>query len=70
MSQKLAYTVREAAALLSLSRSRVYELVHSGLIQSVKVGRSRRFTEDQLLQFLRNHQTTPSLRPPEANSTK
>lgn len=52
---KLAYTVTEAAELLSLSRSRLYELIHAGLIESVKFGRSRRITEDQLRRFLQNH---------------
>lgn len=54
--KRLAYTIAEAATLLSISRSRLYELIHSGMIQSVKFGRSRRITEEQLHRFLSDHE--------------
>ena len=50
--EKLAYTVSEAAQLLSLSRSLVYELINAGRIESVKIGRARRITKSQLDRFL------------------
>jgi excisionase family DNA binding protein len=56
MNSKLAYTVEEAAKLLSISRSRMYELIQAGTIQSIKIGRSRRITEQQLRAFLRDHE--------------
>jgi excisionase family DNA binding protein len=40
-NEKLAYRVAEAARLLSLSRSTVYELIAIGDIPSVRLGRSR-----------------------------
>jgi excisionase family DNA binding protein len=40
--EKLLLTVREAADALSVSRSRVYELIYAGQLDSVKIGRSRR----------------------------
>lgn len=49
---KLAFTVQEAARLLSLSRSHVYELIQSGKIDSIKIGRSRRITANQLELYL------------------
>jgi len=49
---KLAYTVREAAELLSLSRSLVYELIHAGQIETIKIGRARRITARQLATYL------------------
>lgn len=49
---KLAYTVKEAAAKLSLSRSMVYGLILSGKIGSIKVGRARRITANQLAQYV------------------
>jgi excisionase family DNA binding protein len=49
---KLAYTVKEAASKLSLSRSFLYELIHAGKIETVKIGRSRRITLAQLTEFL------------------
>jgi len=53
---KIAYTVREAAHLLSISRSRLYELIHAKQIQSVKIGRSRRITSDGLKTFVESVQ--------------
>ena len=40
--EKLLLTVREAADVLSVSRSRVYELIYAVQLESVKIGRSRR----------------------------
>ena len=40
--EKLLLTVPEAAERLSLSRSKVYELMAAGRIDSVSIGRSRR----------------------------
>jgi excisionase family DNA binding protein len=40
--EKLLLTVREAADVLSVSRSRVYELIYAEQLDSVKLGRSRR----------------------------
>ncbi|MCK9932557.1 helix-turn-helix domain-containing protein [Frankia sp. Mgl5] len=39
---KLLVTPAEAAEILALSRSTVYELLAAGVIESVHVGRSRR----------------------------
>ncbi|MFZ4507043.1 MAG: helix-turn-helix domain-containing protein [Fimbriimonas sp.] len=49
---KLAYTVREAANLLSLSRSLVYELINAGKIDTIKIGRARRITAKQLADYV------------------
>jgi excisionase family DNA binding protein len=40
--EKLLLTVWEAADVLSVSRSRVYELLYAEQLESVKIGRSRR----------------------------
>lgn len=64
MNQKLAYTVDEAAKLLSVSRSLLYELIHAGRIQSVKFGRSRRITVEQMHRFLENHEEDAFRAPP------
>jgi excisionase family DNA binding protein len=40
--EKLLLTVREAADVLSVSRSRVYELLYAEQLDSVKIGRARR----------------------------
>lgn len=59
-SQKLAYTVPEVASLLSLSRSHVYELIHAGKIDTIKIGRARRITAKQLEMFVIRHEASPS----------
>ncbi len=41
MENKLLVPVEEAAAILSLGRSKVFELVAAGEIESLKVGRRR-----------------------------
>ena len=50
---KLAYTVDEAAELLSLSRAHLYRLIDLLEIETVRVGRSRRITAGQLDAFVR-----------------
>ena len=40
--EKLLLTVREAADVLSVSRSRVYELLYAEQLDSMKISRSRR----------------------------
>lgn len=50
--QKLAYTVEEAAELLSLSRAHVYRLIELQDLGSIKLGRNRRVTAQQLQDFL------------------
>ena len=49
---KLAYTVQEAAEMLSLSRAHVYRLMEVQELGSVTIGRSRRITANQLVSFI------------------
>ncbi|MFI5953776.1 helix-turn-helix domain-containing protein [Cryptosporangium sp. NPDC051539] len=46
------YCVEEAARLLSLGRTAVFELVRTGELRSVKVGRSRRIPATALDEFV------------------
>jgi excisionase family DNA binding protein len=48
----LLVTVEEAAELLRLGRTRMYELVMSGQVQSVKVGRRRLIPRKSLEEFV------------------
>lgn len=50
---KLAYSVEEAAELLSLSRAHVYRLLDVQELGSITIGRSRRITASQLEEFIR-----------------
>lgn len=51
---KLAYTIEEAAELLSLSRAHVYRLLDQGDLNSISIGRCRRITYGQLVEFIRS----------------
>ncbi len=53
---KIAYTVGEAAALLSLSRAMLYRLIALGQVETIAVGRCRRVTARQLDAFVRSRE--------------
>jgi excisionase family DNA binding protein len=63
ISTKLAYTVEEAAELLSLSRAHVYRLLDVRELGSVTIGRSRRITHSQLLAFVRALENVAAVQP-------
>jgi excisionase family DNA binding protein len=48
----LLYRVEDAAELLDLSRTKVYELCASGQLTSVKIGKSRRIPAQALEAFI------------------
>lgn len=52
VSKKLLLTVGEAAEALALGTTKVYELIASGEIQSVQIGRARRVPYRALQDFL------------------
>ena len=47
--------VSKAAAFLSLSRSKIYQLMDQGQLKYVKVGRARRVRWDDVLAFVDRH---------------
>lgn len=49
---KLLLTPEEAAAVLGIGRTKVYELMLSNAIESVKIGASRRIPTDALDTFV------------------
>jgi excisionase family DNA binding protein len=49
---KLLFTTVEAAEALSISRSRVYGLIQSGQLDSIKVGSCRRIPAAALRQYI------------------
>lgn len=49
---KLLLTVPEAAGYLGFGRTKVYELVGTGEIPSVRVGGSRRIKSDELVAYV------------------
>jgi excisionase family DNA binding protein len=48
MKDALLFPPAEAAKLLSMSRSRLYEYMDAGAIKSIKHGRSRRIHRDEI----------------------
>lgn len=51
-ANKLLFTVREAAAMLSISRAKLYELLAGGVIESVKLEGSRRIPKEALEEYV------------------
>ena len=45
-------TVQQAARVLNISKNTAYELVRSGKIQSVKLGRIYRIPKDSITEYL------------------
>jgi excisionase family DNA binding protein len=50
--EKLLLTPEEAAKVLSIGRSKIYELMSCGQLASVRIGGSRRIPVDALNQFI------------------
>jgi excisionase family DNA binding protein len=48
----LLFSPMEAAKILNVSRSQVYVLMKDGLLRSLKIGRSRRISANQIRLFL------------------
>ncbi len=61
-TEKLLYSMEEAARLLSISRAQLYRLIDVCELGSVKIGRSRRITRSQLEAYVRSleHASTAS----------
>ncbi|HMM95048.1 helix-turn-helix domain-containing protein [Phycicoccus sp.] len=56
MEDKLLYKVADVAQVLSLSRTKVYELVRSGELPSVRIGGSRRVRGEDLTDYVESLQ--------------
>ena len=51
-SPRLLLTVQQAAARLGIGRTLCYDLIASGALQTVQVGRLRRIPADELVAFV------------------
>jgi excisionase family DNA binding protein len=47
-----AYTVEQVAEILHIGRDKVYYLLRTGQLRSIKIGNSRRITSQHLAQFV------------------
>lgn len=46
------FSPSDAGRILSCSRSTIYSLMKSGELQSVRIGRSRRISETQMVKYI------------------
>jgi excisionase family DNA binding protein len=47
-----AFTVEQVADMLHVGRDKVYYLLRTGQLRSVKIGKLRRITEDHIAEFI------------------
>ena len=52
VSRMRGYTVEEIAEILHIGRDKVYVLLRTGQLRSIKIGRSRRITDQHLAEFV------------------
>lgn len=52
MDDKLLYPPKESAGILSVSTAKIYQLMASGELPSIRIGKSRRVTRVALEQFI------------------
>ena len=60
METKMLYTLTDVAAALSVGRSKVYELVRSGALPSVRIGGSRRVRGEDLATYVDSLERVPA----------
>lgn len=61
-AQPLAYRPETAAAQLGVGRTTIYELLKTGELESIKVGRSRVIPADALVQYLERKRAEADVR--------
>src|SRR6266581_3506911 len=54
-----AYTVEQVAKMLHVGRDKVYYLLRTGQLRSLKIGKLRRITEQQLAEFIASLDDSP-----------
>jgi excisionase family DNA binding protein len=55
--QALLHTPEETAEILSIGRSRVFDLLRKGSLRSVKIGASRRIPDSAITEFIESLST-------------
>jgi excisionase family DNA binding protein len=53
-----AYTVEQVAKMLNISRDKVYYLLRTRQLRSIKIGKSRRITDQHLADFVASLETS------------
>jgi excisionase family DNA binding protein len=52
-----AYTVEQVAEMLHIGRDKVYFLLRTGQLHSIKIGKLRRITDQHLAEFIESMET-------------
>ncbi|GAB1819312.1 helix-turn-helix domain-containing protein [Herbidospora mongoliensis] len=52
-----AYTVEQIAEILSVGRDKIYYLLRTGQLKSIKIGKLRRITDQHLADFVSSLET-------------
>jgi excisionase family DNA binding protein len=47
-----AYTVEQVAEILQVGRDKIYQLLRTGQLRSIKIGNSRRITSEHIAEFI------------------
>ena len=55
-----AYTVEQVAEMLHIGRDKVYYLLRTGQLRSIKIGKLRRITDRHLAEFITSLENRPS----------
>ena len=55
VSERLAYRVTEAAAMVGVSRSKMYELIAAGAIPTIRIGTAVRVPAEALRDWIATH---------------
>ena len=63
-TRALLVTIMQAAEILSVSRSSIYQLIWTDQLVPIRIGRSVRLSIDQLEQFIADRRTDASRRTP------
>ena len=56
-----AYTVEQVAEMLHIGRDKVYYLLRTGQLRSIKIGKIRRITDQHLAEFIATWRPTTSV---------
>ena len=52
-----AYTVEQAAEILHVGRDKIYYLLRTGQLRSIKIGKLRRITDEHLAEFIASRES-------------
>jgi excisionase family DNA binding protein len=55
-----AYTVEQVADMLHIGRDKVYYLLRTGQLRSIKIGKSRRITDRHVAEFIASLENDPA----------